>query len=428
MLTVPPPTRRRSIVHILVLTPEYPPNVVGGLGQHVAELTRALAAAGTQVTVLTALGSHDNGEEREVGGLLAVRRVRDHAPGPLSFSEEVVQRNVAMLEAVLSSVAQGQRFDVVHAHDWLTAHAARAVKHALKIPLIATIHATEYGRHGGLFNDLQRHISDIEWWLAYEAWRVIACSRSMHAELQRIFQVPRDKIDVIPNGVSLKPSDAERAEIQAVRRHYANDHERLVFFVGRLVFEKGVDILLRALPHVLASHPHTIVVIAGRGPERDALAALAHDLGVASRVRFAGYISDEERNTLYQAADVAVFPSRYEPFGIVALEAMALGAPLVASGSGGLAEVVEHRQTGLLFHPGDPRSLAEQLIAALDSPSLCRAMSHRALQVVTERYSWRRIAQQTLEVYRSVLEAAKPGDNEVRDSSALPVGSPRVYA
>lgn len=402
-------------MHILVLTPEYPPNVVGGLGQHVAELTRALAAAGVDVTVFTALRPHEGGEELENAPRLTIHRVRDAAPSPLSFCEEVLQRNLALLEAVLRWVARGHRFDLVHAHDWLTAPAARAVKHALHIPLIATIHATEFGRHGGLFNDLQRHISDIEWWLAYEAWRVICCSRAMHAELQRVFQVPADKIDVIPNGVALKPDHA-RQEIQDARRRYAEDHERLVFFVGRLVWEKGVDLLLKALPYVLASHPNTVLLIAGKGPEREALAALAAELGVAPRVRFAGYISDRERNTLYQAADVAVFPSRYEPFGIVALEAMALGAPLIVSGTGGLAEVVTHRETGLLFHPGDPRSLAEQIIAALNAPSLCRAMARRALQAVKDRYSWEHVAQQTLAVYRRVLQAAKQDPEEPRDT------------
>lgn len=415
-------------MHILVLTPEYPPNIVGGLGQHVAELTTALADKGVAVTVLTALRPNDSGKEREEQQNLSVQRVKDHAPAALNFSEEVVQRNIALMQAALQLTAEGRRFDLVHAHDWLTAHAARAIKHALRIPLIATIHATEFGRYGGLFNDLQRHISDIEWWLAFEAWRVICCSRAMHAELQRVFQVPSDKLSVIPNGVSLAPKSADRGQIQAVRRRYATDHERLLFFVGRLVHEKGVDILLRALPHVLASHPETVLVVAGRGPERDRLNALAHDLGVAARVRFAGYISDDDRNTLYQAADAAVFPSRYEPFGIVALEAMALGAPLIASGAGGLAEVVEHRQTGLLFQPGDPRSLAEQLIVALDSPSLCRAMAQRARQVTIEQYSWSRIADRTLDVYRSVLQAAKAGQNVAAPIHAALAGAPGVYA
>ena len=148
----------------------------------------------------------------------------------------------------------------------------------------------------------------------------------------------------------------------------------------------------------------------------------------AARVRFAGYISDDDRNTLYQAADVAVFPSRYEPFGIVALEAMALGAPLVAAGAGGLAEVVEDRQTGLLFQSGDPRSLAEQLIVALDSPSLCRAMAHRARQVATEQYSWSHIAERTIGVYRSVLDAAKASVNGASHAQPTLAGSPRVYA
>lgn len=416
-------------MRILVLTPEYPPNVVGGLGRHVAELTGALAEKGVSVTVLTSLRPNDaEGEGQEAAGLY-VRRVNDHAPAALNFTEEVVQRNVALLQAALQLLAEGRRFDLVHAHDWLTAHAARTIKHALGIPLIATIHATEYGRYGGLFNDLQRRISDIEWWLAYEAWRVICCSRAMHGELQRIFQVPSDKLSIIPNGISIETPTARREEIKAVRRRYgAADDERLLFFVGRLVHEKGVDVLLRALPFVLASHPSTLLVVAGKGPERDRLGALANDLGVAARVRFAGHISDEERNTLYQAAEAAVFPSRYEPFGIVALEAMAFGAPVVAARAGGLAEVVEHGRTGLLFQPGDPKSLAEQIITLLDSPSLGQSMVQRARQVVAERYSWSHVADETLAVYRHVLDAAKRASDAAAAFRASLAGSHRVYA
>ena len=392
-------------MHILMLTPEYPPHIVGGLGRHVAELSTALAEEGARVTLLHALKRHEAGEEVEPRGVLSVHRVRDFAPGAPSFSQEVVQQNVALLQAVLALVGQGERFDVVHAHDWLTAHAARAVKHALGIPLVATIHATEFGRHGGLFNDLQRHISDTEWWLCYEAWRVICCSRAMREELARVFQVPSDKVHVIPNGVAIDPEEPGPKELLAVRRRYAADGEQLLFFVGRLVYEKGVDVLLRALPAVLAVHPQAVLVIAGKGPERDGLEALARHLGVWDRVRFAGHIGDAERNRLFQAADVAVVPSRYEPFGIVALEAMALGAPLVAAGTGGLAEVVEDRRTGLLFRPGDPQSLAEQLITALALPSLRRELKERARRAVSEQFHWRRIAQRTLDVYRSVLEA-----------------------
>lgn len=416
------------MVRVLVLTPEYPPHVVGGLGRHVAELTLAMAERGASVTVLTALRPADSAPEREEREGLSVFRVKDAAPAALGLAEEVVQRNVALLQAALQLTAEGRRFDLVHAHDWLTAHAARAVKHALGIPLIATVHATEYGRYGGLFTDLQRRISDIEWWLAYEAWRVICCSRAMHAELQRIFQVPADKLCVIPNGVSVPLQTGDREHVKSVRRRYAADGERLLFFVGRLVHEKGVDLLVRALPAVLAAHPSTVLVVAGKGPERERLGVLAQELGVAARVRFAGHISDEERNTLYQAADAAVIPSRYEPFGIVALEAMALGAPLVAARAGGLAEVVEHGRTGLLFQPGDLHSLAEQLLALLNTPSLGQAMARRARQAVAERYTWSRIADTTLDVYRLVLDAAKAARDAAAAGRPALVESPRVYA
>lgn len=417
-------------MHILMLTPEYPPHVVGGLGRHVAELSHALAELGSRVTVLHGLRRHEAADEVEERGALTVLRARDHAPGPPGLAQEVVQRNVAMLQAVLQRVAAGERFDVVHAHDWLTAHAARAVKHALQIPLIATIHATEMGRNGGLFNEVQRHISDTEWWLAFEAWRVICCSRAMREELVRVFQVPLDKLHVIPNGVAPEPRTASPGEILEARRRYAADSERLIFFVGRLVYEKGVDLLIRALPRVLAAHPQTVLVVAGKGPEREGLEALARDLGVWGRVRFAGHIGDGERNRLYQAADVAVVPSRYEPFGIVALEAMALGAPLVAAGAGGLAEVVEHGRTGLLFRPGDPWSLAEQLIAALDFPALRAALRRHAREAVRERFDWKRVAERTLDVYRSVLYAARAARQDARAGGArlVPVGRPGAQA
>lgn len=394
-------------MRVLMLSWEYPPHVVGGLGRHVAGLSRALAAGYAEVLVVTCGGE---GPDEEIRGDLGVMRVRFGEPAGLHFPEAVAQRNAGLLQGVLRKLSSGWRPDVVHAHDWLTAYAARAVKHALEIPLVATIHATEFGRNRGLHTDLQRHISDVEWWLAYEAWRVICCSEAMRSELQSVFQLPADKIRVIPNGVDLPQEGGDPGRVAALRRRFAADGEPLLFFVGRLVYEKGVDLILRALPRVLERHPRALLVVSGTGPEEGPLRRLAGELGVAGRVHFTGHISDEERNTLYRAADVAVFPSRYEPFGIVALEAMAHGLPVVAARTGGFAEVIDSGRTGLLFEPENPWDLAERLDVALSDRGLRAGLAAQARRLVEAEYHWGQVAERTAQVYRELL-GARAGRN-----------------
>lgn len=390
-------------VRVLMLSWEYPPKIVGGLGRHVTALCDAFRILGVDVTLVANVNEGDEYEER---GTLRIRRVREHVPGALSFCESVAQANTLLLQGVLAELERGRSFDIVHAHDWLTAYAARAVKHGLGIPLVATVHATEWGRNGGLYDDRQRHISDVEWWLTFEAWRVICCSEAMRSELIRIFQVPADKLRVIPNGVAVPPQrelDGRWGAIGDPSGSGAPAGAKEILFVGRLVYEKGVDLLLEAFRRVLHVHPDAFLHVAGAGPEEGALQSLAWRLGIAGRVRFHGYISDEARNRLYRSARAAVVPSRYEPFGIVALEAMAFGAPVVAARTGGLAEVVEDRTTGLLFAPGDVEGLAARLVELLSAPALAQSLARRAHERVLERYDWRQIAQRTLAVYREIL-------------------------
>ncbi len=383
-------------MRILILSWEYDPNIVGGLGRHVTSLSRAMADRGRRVTVVT---PHEGGAEREEQGNLVVRRVPDASPPAREFPERVAKVNNCLLQGVLREVSEGQRFDLVHAHDWLTAHAARAVKHGLGIPLVATIHATEYGRNGGLYTDLQRHISDIEWWLGFEAWRVICCSNAMKRELELVFQLPTDKLRVVPNGVDIPGQDPISTSEPGLERP---DHP-VVFYVGRLVYEKGVDTLIDAFQKTLAHHPRAELLIAGRGPEEHALKDLVKRLGIGKSVRFLGYISDEERNRLYRLADAAVFPSRYEPFGIVALEAMSFGAPVIAARTGGFAEVIEHGRTGILFEPGDALGLAVELSSLLGSPQKREALGNAGRRLVASTYDWGPISEATLEVYREVV-------------------------
>lgn len=386
-----------------MLSWEYPPQVVGGLGRHVADLSEALVKLGEEVHVLTQDAPGAPLLENVNG--VHVHRLKMYGPAGRDFVESATHLNLNMLEVVLGLVRQGYTFDLIHSHDWLAAYAGKALKHGLLRPLVATIHATEFGRNHGLHNDLQRQISNLEWWLTYEAWKVICCSQYMKGEIQYIFQVPTDKIRMIPNAVKASDFAIRDAFDRLIfRRRYAADNERIIYYVGRLVHEKGVDTLIEAVPRVLARFPQAKFVIAGKGPAEFALRERAHRLGVSQRIYFAGFVDDLTRNRLYACSDVAVVPSLYEPFGIVALEAMAAGVPVVVSDTGGLSEVVRHAENGLRAYPGNPESLADNILAYLKSPRYAGYIEEQAAREVREKYNWSLVARKTLEVYEAVLD------------------------
>lgn len=427
-------------MRVLHLSAEYPPRVVGGLGWHVYFLTRHLARQECQVTVLAGL-------ESEEAAPWQAPQLQEESPGlniyrcqwqgdPQDFLALVNRFNFHLLGRSLQLVEQGRHWDLIHAHDWLVGEAARTLKHALHLPLVATIHATEYGRNHGIHTELQRRIHQAEWNLSYEAWRVIACSRYMAREIGQVLQVPADKIDVIPNGVELPPTapetlrlqDAsgtpEAAELGSGTAEAAATAAELtappslredlraiptgapvVLFVGRLVYEKGVQVLLEALPRVWERFPGAHAVVIGSGPMAAHLAEQAHHLPRPGQVHFAGFVEDAVRDFFYRRAQVAVFPSLYEPFGLVALEAMAWGTPVVASDTGGLGEVVVHRETGLKAWPGHAESLAWAICQMLASPQEARRLAGQALKAITENYTWDGVARQTQEVYRRVLQS-----------------------
>lgn len=386
---------------VLMLSWEYPPKSVGGLASHVYDLTCALAEEGVEVHLLTCGGAGIPSFEQVKG--VKVHRVEPYRVSSPDFVTWVAQFNVSLLERAIPLLMEGNDFHILHAHDWLVAYAARALKHAGRLPLVVTIHATEYGRNYGLHNDIQRHISDVEWWLTYEAWRVICCSHYMEGEVKHVFQLPQDKINVIPNGVDASKF-ASRSTF-ARREEYAAPDEKIVFYVGRLVREKGVHVLVDAIPEVLSHYPRAKFIIAGRGPCADQLKQQAALLGVDRRVYFTGYIDDETRNSLYGWADVAVFPSLYEPFGIVALEAMAARTPVVVSDAGGFREVVRHGEDGLMAYASDSHSLAQNILAVLHNPDLANRLKENAYRRVLADFNWRIIARRTIDVYREVWQA-----------------------
>ena len=355
-------------MRVLMLSWEYPPHMIGGMGKHVAELLPELVDEGVEVHLVTPRlkgGLHDDAILSAATGEPAGNGSRHYRidvsldPGD-DIYDTAAKANNALGAAANEIINRVGEFDLIHAHDWLVSFAAITLKHARRIPLLTTVHATEMGRNRGqLHGELQRDIHDTEWRLVYESWRIIACSMFMDWEVQTYFGAPADKIDTIPNGIDIAPFEQmRRRDLQHWRDSLARRDEKIVFYIGRLVWEKGLQVLVDAAPEILGIYPRTRFIVAGDGPMRRELVERAQGRGVADAFHFPGRISDDDRDRLYKVADCAVFPSLYEPFGIVALEAMAAGTPVVTTDVGGLAEVVTLHETGLKVHPDDPHSLA----------------------------------------------------------------------
>lgn len=402
-----------KLLHILMVSWEYPPKIVGGLGRHVEGLSEALVKLGHRVTVVT--NDIPQSRDREVVSGVEILRALPHQPPARDFIESVMQLNFNMIERVIFYLNDPTvQFDVIHVHDWLGAYAGKVLKHALRAPLIATIHATEYGRNHGLHNDLQRHISDLEWWLCYEAWKVIVCSQYMENEVQHIFGLPKDKLRAIPNGIDTsKLKASEYVDSKEMRSRFARPDEKIVLFVGRLVREKGVWLVVDAFRDLLHTVPEAKLIIVGKGPEEMYLRDHVRRIGLDGKIHLTGFVDDEVRNQLYKMCHVAVFPSLYEPFGIVALEAMGLGKPVVVSDTGGLGEVVEHGYTGLKFPVGNKQCLTQALIDVLLDFNLAQRVANEG-QREAQLYTWDKVAESTESVYRDVIRQAQAGGFSIR--------------
>lgn len=392
-------------MRVLTLSWEYPPHVVGGLGKHVADLVPALGRQGVEVHLLTPRWAGGPLEEELEGG------GRVYRLDPPWVQGDDIHTAAWKVNLVLEGRAHSLwealgGFDLIHVHDWLVAFAGGALKHGHKTPLLATIHATERGRgRGHLGSTVSQAIDRTEWWLTFEAWRVICCSEFMKGEVRGYFQVPEDKMDVIPNGVHAPPDlPGGKESLRHYRGMYALPEEKLIVSVGRMVEEKGMHVLVAAVPRVLAAFPTAKFVLVGKGPMLEDLRRQAWALGVAEKVLFTGFVPDEERDRLYRLADCAVFPSLYEPFGIVALEAMAFRCPVVVSDVGGLREVVIHGETGITTYAGNPESLAWGIVHTLAHPEWTAQRVEAAYQRVRAEFNWDRIAERTVEVYRRVVE------------------------
>jgi glycogen(starch) synthase len=397
-------------LRVLMLSWEYPPVLVGGLGRHVHALATSLAAAGHQVTVVARHGQDAPLEELR-DGVRIVRAPEDPPAFPLatpSLLAWTMAFNHSLTRAALHAAAT-EAYDVIHAHDWLVTHTAVTLRQHLRIPLVATVHATEAGRHQGwLPEETNRTIHTVEWWLGREADRVVGCSKYMRWEVSRLLDLPAENIDVIPNGVHAPSWQAPARAVAAARSRYAGDGP-LLGFAGRLVYEKGAQYLVHALPHLRRRHPGLRLVIAGHGPYEPDLQAQAKRLGLGHAVSFAGFLGDH-LPAVFAATDTVVVPSIYEPFGMVALEAAATGAPLAVSATGGLAEIVQPGVTGMTFPAKDPVALAEAVAVLLDDRTHAQHLARTAQSMVRTRYGWAAIAARTAETYRhTIATTSSPG-------------------
>ncbi len=389
-------------ISVLMLTWEFPPRIIGGISSHVSGLSAGLAHKGATVHVVTC--DFPGAPEYEQAQGVHVYRFNSKIPS-YSFLGWVLSMNQAMAERAIDVInANNEDVDIIHAHDWLVADAAVKVRNAFDKPLVSTIHATETGRRGGIHNDYQKTINEVETQLIKQSSQVICCSKYMLDQVRQTFRTAKDKLSVIPNGVNVDRFD-HPADTRSIMKRFAKKHEKLVVYVGRLVHEKGVHVLIGAAPKVLEKLPNVNFVIVGEGGMKDYLLKEAWDFGIADHVFFTGFVDQETLVSIYKAGDVAVFPSLYEPFGITALEAMAAKTPVVVSDTGGLAEIVDHDHTGIKVYSDNSDSLAWGILRILQNKKLATQIREKAFQKVHQRYSWAKITDETVDVYcKAILQ------------------------
>jgi len=391
---------------VLLISWEYPPVIEGGLGRHVRKLSEHLVADGVEVHVLTRGGGRLPAEDERHG--VIVHRVREpQFPKDVNaFVRWVGSMNADMRELAFE-LADQHEFDLVHSHDWLVAGAAEAVARRIGCPWLVTVHATEFGRHQGwVQNHPQSHIHAAERAMVRRADRVITCSRYMRGHVARVFGVQPPRITVIPNGVDPRDLEPVDPDLVALRARYADPDQLLVLLVGRLVYEKGFHLALDALAPVIRRHGKVRFVVAGTGTAEAELKRQARKLGLSKHGSFLGWVGDDRLHSLYRVADLCIVPSIYEPFGLVALEAMASGCLCIVADTGGLREVVPDDGTvGLRFPSRDSEALGEVLEQVLTDDAARAQLVAEAREHVL-RFDWAEVARRTGGVYG---ELAEPG-------------------
>ncbi|WP_409251363.1 glycosyltransferase [Bacillus sp. SCS-153A] len=379
---------------VLLLSWEYPPNIVGGLSRHVHDLSKSLVKKGCKVIVLTA--STDSVPDYEVDEGVHVYRTGPLHPMEEDFLHWVFQLNLSFIDKA-SEIMAKEQIDLIHAHDWIVGKSAAMLKDHYGVPLVTTLHATEYGRNQGIFTNLQQRIHEEERRLVAASNQVILCSDHMKEELAQLEPRKNLAVSIIPNGVNLQ--NVSQDNYGPIRESL--EGKKYYFSIGRVVHEKGFETIIETAERINKER-EIHFVIAGKGPLLEQYRLQVKEKGLEEFVHFLGFVSDSERNALLFQSEAVIFPSIYEPFGIVALEAMAAGKAVIASKTGGLKSLVEHGYAGLLFEPGNAESLKSCLMNLEETCGLKKSMGENGYKVAEMMFSWERISKQTLEVYEEL--------------------------
>jgi len=414
-----------SVLRIGFFVYEYPPQIVGGLGTYADYITREFVGLGHDVSVFT-LNSGDlktreilKGVEihrpliadaSDVFPMFVAEDLREWGTNIRFFSDIFIHNVLSATKFINDLIKkEGYRFDVVCVHDWLSSIAGLIIKNETRIPVVFHVHSTEWGRSGGHGS---RVVSHFEWETAQRADRIITVSHAMRDDLTR-HGWPQSKISVVWNGVDperYNPQNCRPEDLQKIRHKYGIPEDwNMLLFIGRLTWVKGVGNLLQAMPMVLREYPKTKLVILGKGEEQRDIVETAERLGVEENVvcRFE-FVPEDERILNYAATDACVFPSVYEPFGIVSLEAMAMGKPVIVSAKGvvGFREQVIPSgpdQNGIHIDGESPADIAWGIKETLKDPQKARKWGENGRKRVLEYFTWRKAAKQTLEIYEPLL-------------------------
>ncbi|UCC34047.1 MAG: glycosyltransferase family 4 protein [Candidatus Bathyarchaeota archaeon] len=409
---------------------EYPPKLVGGLGTYAEYITREFVALGHDVTVFT-LNPGDL-KTREVFRGVEIHRpmIADASNVFPMFVTEDLKRwgtnirffNDLFIYNILGAAKlinqlikkEGYHFDMVCVHDWLSGTSGIIAKNETDVPVVFHVHSTEWGRSGDRGSEV---VSHLEVATAEAADRIITVSHAMRDDLAR-HGWPRSKISVVWNGVSPErydPRKSRKDDVAELRRKYGiQDDECMLFFLGRLTWVKGVRNLVQAMPLILEEYPKTKLVVLGKGEQQRDLIETANRLGISDEVvcRYE-FVSEDERILHYAASDVCIFPSTYEPFGIVSLEAMSMAKPLVVGAHGvvGFREQVIPSgpdQNGIHINGGDSADIAWGVKQVLKDPERAKKWGERGRERVLQYFTWRKAAEQTIQVY----DAPTPGPEQ----------------
>jgi glycosyltransferase involved in cell wall biosynthesis len=368
---------------------------VGGVSAHVTELAAALERKGHEVHVFTRMG-HGQSHYDQIDG---VHYHRCAFQLNFDFIAEIEDMCRSFVHHVFQVEDFVGPFDVVHAHDWLTANAMIWIKQGRGRKGVLTIHSTEYGRCGNNFyGGRSAVIREIERAGTYCAHRVIAVSQALRGEIMWMYELPDWKVSVAYNGVNLHHFDGWLSP-DGVKAGYGIDHmDPMVLFCGRMVYQKAPDLLVEAIPYILRFYPKAKFVFVGDGEMRPHVEWRAHDLGVSHATRFVGFKTGWGLIDLYKACDVVCVPSRNEPFGIVVLEAWSAGKPVIATKNGGPNEYVWHEVNGLKIHP-HPESIAWGIGTLFTNFEWARWMGHNGRIAVETVFNWDTVGDQVLSVY-----------------------------